>query len=62
MKHRNSHFAVGYWNRIRAGNGVPDQADIDPKALKRCHERYLSEGVFPPGKGGRKFRDRFTRV
>lgn len=35
MKHRNSHFAVGYWSRIRAGNGVPDQADIDPKALKR---------------------------
>jgi hypothetical protein len=35
MKHRNSHFAVGYWSRIRAGRAVPDQADIDPKALKR---------------------------
>lgn len=35
MKHRNSHFAVGYWSRIRAGQSVPDQADIDPKALKR---------------------------
>jgi hypothetical protein len=35
MKHRNSHFAVGYWNRIRGGHAVPDQADIDPKALKR---------------------------
>jgi hypothetical protein len=35
MKHRNSHFAVGYWNRIRGRHGVPDQADIDPKALKR---------------------------
>ena len=35
MKHRNSHFAVGYWSRIRAGHPVPDQADIDPKALKR---------------------------
>jgi hypothetical protein len=35
MKHRNSHFAVGYWSRVRNGRGTPDQADIDPKALKR---------------------------
>ena len=35
MKHRNSHFAVGYWSRLRQGRAVPDQADIDPKALKR---------------------------
>ena len=35
MKHRNSHFAVGYWSRIRQGRETPDQSDIDPKALKR---------------------------
>ena len=35
MQHRNSHFAVGYWSRLRRGRRVPDQADIDPKALKR---------------------------
>jgi hypothetical protein len=35
MKHRNSHFAVGYWSRIRQGRPAPDQSDIDPKALKR---------------------------
>ena len=35
MKHRNSHFAVGYWSRIRHGRPTPDQCDIDPKALKR---------------------------
>jgi hypothetical protein len=35
MKHRNSHFVVGYWSRIRCGRAVPDQADIDPKVLKR---------------------------
>jgi hypothetical protein len=35
MKHRNSHFAVGYWSRLRQGRPTPDQADIDPKALKR---------------------------
>ena len=35
MKHRNSHFVVGYWSRIRGARLVPDQSDIDPKALKR---------------------------
>jgi hypothetical protein len=35
MKHRNSHFAVGYWSRIKQGRPTPDQCDIDPKALKR---------------------------
>jgi hypothetical protein len=35
MKHRNSHFAVGYWSLIRRGRAAPDQSDIDPKALKR---------------------------
>ena len=35
MKHRYSHFAVGYWSRIRKGRDTPDQTDIDPKALKR---------------------------
>jgi hypothetical protein len=35
MKHRNNHFAVGYWSLIRRGRPAPDQADIDPKALKR---------------------------
>jgi glucarate dehydratase len=35
---------------------------LDQKALKRCHERYLAEGVFPQGKGGRPFRDHFERI
>jgi|SRR4051812_31668682 hypothetical protein len=35
MKHRNSHFAVGYWSRLRNGRDTPDQADVDPRALKR---------------------------
>ena len=35
MKHRNNHFAVGYWSLIRRGRPVPDQSDVDPKALKR---------------------------
>jgi hypothetical protein len=35
MKHKNSHLLVGYWSRLRAGREVPDQNDIDPRALKR---------------------------
>jgi hypothetical protein len=35
MKHRNSHLLIGYWNRIRADRDVPDQAEIDPRAIKR---------------------------
>ena len=35
MKHKNSHLLVGYWSRIRKGRDVPDQTDIDPRAIKR---------------------------
>jgi hypothetical protein len=35
MKHRNSHLLIGYWSRIRRGREVPDQADLDPRAMKR---------------------------
>ncbi|HEY4114669.1 MAG TPA: PAS domain-containing protein [Rhizomicrobium sp.] len=35
MKHRNSHLLVGYWDRLRKGREVPDQTDIDPRAIKR---------------------------
>jgi hypothetical protein len=35
MKHRNSHLMVGYWSRLRKGRDVPDQTDIDPRAIKR---------------------------
>jgi hypothetical protein len=35
MKHKNSHLLVGYWSRLRQGRAVPDQTDIDPRAIKR---------------------------
>ncbi len=35
---------------------------LDRKALQRCHDRYLEEGVFPRGRGGRPFRDHFERA
>ncbi|MEJ0026998.1 MAG: PAS domain-containing protein [Rhizomicrobium sp.] len=35
MKHKNSHLLVGYWSRLRKGRDVPDQTDIDPRAIKR---------------------------
>lgn len=34
MKHRNSHLLVGYWSRLRRSRAVPDQTDIDPRAIK----------------------------
>jgi hypothetical protein len=35
MKHKNSHLLVGYWSRLRRGRSVPDQGEIDPRAIKR---------------------------
>lgn len=35
---------------------------LDQKALARCHQRYLDEGQFPKGKGGRPFRNHFQRT
>jgi len=35
MKHKNSHLLVGYWSRLRKGRDIPDQTDIDPRAIKR---------------------------
>jgi hypothetical protein len=35
MKHKNSHLLVGYWGRLLKGREVPDQTDVDPRALKR---------------------------
>jgi hypothetical protein len=35
MKHKNNHLLVGYWSRLRKGRTVPDQTDIDPRAIKR---------------------------
>jgi len=35
MKHKNSHLLVGYWSRLREGREVPDQTEIDPRAIKR---------------------------
>lgn len=35
MKHKNSHLLVGYWSRLRGERTMPDQTDIDPRAIKR---------------------------
>jgi hypothetical protein len=35
MKHKNSHLLVGYWSRLRKGRAVPDQTEVDPRAIKR---------------------------
>jgi len=41
MKHRNSHLLVGYWSRLRRGRDVPDQTEIDPRAIKRMLSQVL---------------------
>jgi hypothetical protein len=35
VKHKNSDLLIGYWNLLRNGRNVPDQADIDPRQIKR---------------------------
>jgi glucarate dehydratase len=44
---------------------VPDKpglgVTLDRKALKRCHERYLSEGAFPSGEKGVGYGGRFRK-
>ena len=35
MEHMNSEFLVDYWNRLRNGRAVPDQAEIDPRAIRQ---------------------------
>ncbi len=35
MKHRNSHLLIGYWSRLHRDGQIPDQADIDPRGIKR---------------------------
>ena len=52
MKHKNSHLLVGYWSRLRKGRDVPDQTDIDPRAIKRLLSYTFildCENAFTPG-------------
>jgi hypothetical protein len=49
MKHRNSHLLVGYWSRLRRGRDVPDQTEIDPRAIKRMLSQVcILEASDPP--------------
>ena len=48
MKHRNSHLLVGYWSRLRQGRDVPDQTDIDPRAIKRMLSFVFLLDAFDP--------------
>ena len=50
MKHKNSHLLVGYWSRIRGGRDVPDQKDIDPRALKRMLSNIFILDSVSPGR------------
>ncbi|MBS0472634.1 MAG: PAS domain-containing protein [Proteobacteria bacterium] len=50
MKHKNSHLLVGYWSRLRKGRAVPDQTDIDPRAIKRMLSQVFILDVENPGR------------
>jgi hypothetical protein len=50
MKHRNSHLLVGYWSRIRRGRDVPDQTDVDPRAIKRMLSQVFILESSDPGR------------
>lgn len=50
MKHRNSHLLVGYWSRLRKGRPIPDQSDIDPRALKRMLPDMLILDAIDPAR------------
>lgn len=50
MKHKNSHLLVGYWSRLRAGRDVPDQTDIDPRAIKRMLSHVFILDALNPGR------------
>lgn len=50
MKHKNSHLLVGYWSRLRNGRDVPDQTDIDPRAIKRMLSHVFILDAINPGR------------
>jgi hypothetical protein len=50
MKHRNSHLLVGYWSRLRRGRDVPDQTDVDPRAIKRMLSQVFILESSDPGR------------
>ena len=50
MKHKNSHLLVGYWSRLRNGRDVPDQTDVDPRAIKRMLSQLFILDAINPGR------------
>lgn len=47
---------------VKVPDGPGLGVTLDKKALKRCHERFKNEGVFPASKTGKRFRSRFEKV
>lgn len=50
MKHKNSHLLIGYWSRLRKGREIPDQTDIDPRAIKRMLSQIFILDAVNPGR------------
>ncbi|MBC8036978.1 MAG: mandelate racemase/muconate lactonizing enzyme family protein [Rhizobiales bacterium] len=47
--------------RVKVPEGPGLGVTLDPKALWRCHERFLSEGVFPAGRNDHYYGDHFRK-
>lgn len=47
--------------RVKVPEGPGLGVTLDPRALKRCHERFLSEGPFPSGQAG-GYGDHFRKL
>src|SRR6185437_13452484 len=62
MKHKNSHLLVGYWSRLRKGRAVPDQTDIDPRAIKRMLSQVFILDVQNPQRPIYRHRRRVASV
>ena len=48
--------------RVPVPDGPGLGVELDPQAMKRCHERYLAEGSFPSGAGGAHYGSGFRRL
>jgi glucarate dehydratase len=48
--------------KVSVPEGIGLGIDLDPKALARCHQRFLDEGAFPSGTRGSHYGSDFSRT
>jgi glucarate dehydratase len=53
---------VPHGGYVETPSGPGLGVDLDPVALRRCHERYLQDGIFPTGTGSSHYGGEFRRM